>query len=118
MKILTGKIAPTSGTIFLGGFDLFQNQNKIKSLIGYCPQFDALLDLLTVEEHLELYAKIKGIRRSQITDQINKKIKQLDLENFRNKLSKSLSGGNKRKLSVAIALLGIYLLFSILKILI
>lgn len=106
LKILSGIIAPSMGVASLGGFDVATQQPKIRKLIGYCPQFDALLDLLTVEEHLELFAKIKGVKSRHVRRVIDDKIRQLDLHLFRDKLTKGLSGGNKRKLSAAIALIG------------
>lgn len=78
----------------------------IRRKIGYCPQFDALLELLTVREHLELFARIKGIPLDSMEKVVRGKMEQLDLTNFENKAAGSLSGGNKRKLSVAIALIG------------
>ena len=61
---------------------------------------------MTVEEHLWFYAKIKGIPVDKRESQIEKVIKDLNLEEHRSKLSKALSGGNKRKLSVAICIIG------------
>ena len=52
---------PTAGTATLGGFDILTHQPEVRRLLGYCPQFDALLELLTTREHLELYARIKGV---------------------------------------------------------
>jgi ATP-binding cassette, subfamily A (ABC1), member 3 len=78
----------------------------IGSLIGYCPQFDALLENLTAREHLELYAAIKGIPASLRPKLIENKLQQLNLKQYENVLAGTYSGGNKRKLSVAIALLG------------
>ena len=72
----------------------------------YCPQFDALYDLLTVREHLELFARIKGISEQQIPNVVASLIKLVDLTKFENKRAGTLSGGNKRKLSVGIALIG------------
>ncbi|GMP86820.1 hypothetical protein CsSME_00039457 [Camellia sinensis var. sinensis] len=74
--------------------------------IGYCPQFDALLEFLTVREHLELYARIKGVPDYKLEDVVMEKIVEFDLLKHANKPSFSLSGGNKRKLSVAIAMIG------------
>ena len=45
---------PTSGTATLGGYDILSQQSHVRRLLGYCPQFDALLELLTAREHLEL----------------------------------------------------------------
>ena len=72
----------------------------------YCPQFDALYDLLTVREHLELFARIKGIEEAEMESTVMSLIKLMDLTKFENKRAGTLSGGNKRKLSVAIALIG------------
>lgn len=75
-------------------------------MFRYCPQFDALLDLLTVREHLELFADLKGIRREDKKKEVDGFIERMDLQRFENKLTQTLSGGNKRKLSAALALMG------------
>ena len=72
----------------------------------YCPQFDALFDKLTVREHLQLYARIKGVKAVQVPAVVTSSITTLGLTKFEHKLAGTLSGGNKRKLSVAIALIG------------
>ncbi len=72
----------------------------------YCPQFDALYDLLTVREHLELFARIKGIEEPDVNGVVMSLVTLMDLTVFENKRAGTLSGGNKRKLSVAIALIG------------
>ena len=81
-------------------------QTQVRALIGYCPQFNALLPRLTCREHLELFARIKGISESNLECVVKDKIEELDLVEFENKRAGSLSGGNKRKLCVAIALIG------------
>ncbi|CAK4776692.1 unnamed protein product [Aphanomyces euteiches] len=106
MKMLTGDILPTSGGAKLGGYDILTQQLQVRRLVGYCPQFDALFDLLTVREHLELFAKIKGVPWKDVNKVVLEKMKQLNLMSFEHKLAGTLSGGNKRKLSVAIAMIG------------
>ncbi|KAF1325903.1 Abc transporter a family member 1, partial [Globisporangium splendens] len=106
MKMLTGDIIPTSGTASLCGFDILSQQLDVRRQIGYCPQFDALIDLLSVREHLELFAKIKGVPNSDLEAVVREKLTQLNLSAFEDKLAGSLSGGNKRKLSVAMAMIG------------
>ncbi|TMW64067.1 hypothetical protein Poli38472_014184 [Pythium oligandrum] len=106
MKMLTGDVIPSSGTATLSGFDILTQQIEVRRQIGYCPQFDALFELLTVREHLELFARIKGVSRAALDEVVSEKIQQLNLASFENKLAGSLSGGNKRKLSVAIAMIG------------
>jgi ABC-type multidrug transport system ATPase subunit len=78
----------------------------IACFCSYCPQFDALLELLTVREHLELYGRIKGLQGEALEKVVCRKLEQLDLKDFENKTAGSLSGGNKRKLSVAVATVG------------
>ncbi|CAK4190139.1 unnamed protein product [Aphanomyces euteiches] len=106
MKIMTGDVLPTSGSATLGGFDIMTQQLEVRRQIGYCPQFDALIDLMTVREHLELFAAIKGVPSGQIEATVKDKMEQMNLNDFENKLAGTLSGGNKRKLSVAIAMIG------------
>lgn len=72
--------------------------------MGYCPQDDVLFDLLTVEEHLYFYARLRCLEYYQ--EHIDALLETLSLTKERKKKSMDLSGGNKRKLSVAIALVG------------
>ncbi|CAB1106524.1 ABC [Ectocarpus sp. CCAP 1310/34] len=81
----------------LGGPDVGKEPEAIHRLMGYCPQFDALFETLTGREHLRLYAAIKAAS-TMITD--------LGLGHNADKLAGSYSGGNKRKLSVAVAMIG------------
>jgi ATP-binding cassette subfamily A (ABC1) protein 3 len=106
LRMLTGDELPSSGQAWLAGYDIIKEQGQVRRLLGYCPQFDALLDLLTPREHLELYARIKGVPLPQLRGVVDSKLAEFDLLPFQNKITKSLSGGNKRKLSVAIALIG------------
>ncbi|KAL4478578.1 hypothetical protein ABPG74_006813 [Tetrahymena malaccensis] len=105
-KILSGEIQQTSGECHIMGYDLLTQINQARNYIGYCPQFDALCDNLTAREHLEMYALIKGIPIEMREKLVAKKIKEMDLTDFEHKLAGTYSGGNKRKLSVAIAMLG------------
>ena len=75
-------------------------------MIGYCPQHDAIFALMTVEEHLRFYAKIKGIPAFLREQVVEDTIEQLNLSDHRKKCAGTLSGGNKRKLSVGIATIG------------
>ena len=104
-KCLSNEILPSSGNIYIDNKEITSNFNKIRSLIGYCPQFDAIFDYLTVYENLEFYGLIKGAKKDKINIIINTLIEEMNLSKFTNKVSGTLSGGNKRKLSVAIALI-------------
>jgi len=105
-KMLCGEIMPSHGFAYIEGVNVATDMKRIRHLIGYCPQFDALLDNLTSRQHLELYAAIKGIPAHMREPLIKEKLQQLNLTNFEHVQAGTYSGGNKRKLSVAIALLG------------
>ena len=79
---------------------------RVRRRIGFCPQFDALFDLLTGREHLTLYAHIKGISATDVPQVVEGKIAEMGLTEYADRAAGSYSGGNKRKLSVAIAMIG------------
>jgi len=106
LRCLTGDLLPTSGSAKLVGKDILQQQGDLRMQIGYCPQFDALLEHLTVREHLELFARIKCIPEANVARVAETKMSQLNLTEYRDKPAGQLSGGNRRKLSVAIAMVG------------
>ncbi|CAG9334839.1 unnamed protein product [Blepharisma stoltei] len=105
-KMLTGEIAPTTGEAYICGHNLNTEMDHARELIGYCPQFDAISELLTTREHLRLYSDIKGIPKDRIEALVEEMIDQMDLRPYADILAGTYSGGNKRKLSVAIALIG------------
>ena len=104
--MLTGNFLPSSGDAWLYGLDIKTQQLEVRAKLGYCPQHDALLDLLTVREHLQLFGRIKGVAEKDLSRYVETVIKDMDLTEFANKLAGRLSGGNKRKLSVGIATIG------------
>lgn len=67
-------------------------------MIGYCPQFDCIYEGVTVREHLEIYAVIKGVKSDIRAELVAKQISDMDLNDFENVHANNLSGGNKRKL--------------------
>lgn len=74
MKILTGETTSTNGNAYINGTDVFENQYSIRKMIGYCPQSDPLIELLTIREHLELFARleVKSVFRIGCTKWNNK----------------------------------------------
>lgn len=108
LKMLTGDILPTAGTAELAGYDVLEDQMSLRKLVGYCPQFDALLPKMTARETLTMFARFKGYPEDSLAEYVEKLCEQLSL-NINNWLDKpcgGYSGGNKRKLSVGIALVG------------
>ena len=82
------------------------NQIACRRMIGYCPQFDAIFDLLTAKEHLAVYGMIKGLNKTDVEKQAENLMEALTLSPYKNKRAGTYSGGNKRKLSVAMAMIG------------
>jgi len=106
MKILTGEELCTSGEASLGGFDIKTQQNQVRRLIGYCPQFDALIGTLTAREHLELFARIKGVPKESLKSYVDTLLERLTLTPYADRQASTFSGGTKRKLSLGISLVG------------
>ncbi|KAM9426684.1 cholesterol transporter ABCA5 [Pholidichthys leucotaenia] len=108
MNILCGICPPTAGSASIYGSPVAEiaEGSEMKQLVGICPQFNIIFDVLTVEEHLRIFAAIKGIPRDLVDAEVSKVLKDLDLEKIMTAQAKNLSGGQKRKLSVGIAILG------------
>ncbi|XP_072366635.1 retinal-specific phospholipid-transporting ATPase ABCA4 isoform X1 [Scyliorhinus torazame] len=105
-KMLTGDIDPTSGEASVAGYSILTHIDDVHQNMGYCPQFDAIDDLLTGREHLLLYARLRGVPEDEIERVADWGIEKLDLAEYANQTAGTYSGGNKRKLSTAIALIG------------
>lgn len=105
-SMISGEIAPTKGTALLCGMDMLEEPVKVRRLLGMCPQSHALLDLLTVREHLELFGRIKGVPKEDLEEVIAYRMQDMGIVQYADKKANSLSGGNRRKLSVAQALIG------------
>ncbi|RYP75668.1 hypothetical protein DL770_007353 [Monosporascus sp. CRB-9-2] len=103
ISMIRGDLWPTSGSIYLEGIDVHKNTLIAQQHLGVCPQFDAL-DMLTVREHLAFYARCKGLPDTKVT--AARAMAQVGIAGHADKMAAKLSGGNKRKLSLAIALLG------------
>ena len=88
----------------MAGWDINTQMPEVYKNIGVCPQHDILWDDLTVEEHLYFYARLKGANALEEKDTVERAIAGVGLTNFKTRLSKGLSGGEKRRLSIAIAL--------------
>lgn len=107
ISMLTGLLKPTAGSMTVNGFDFKTDMQDIRRTLGVCPQHDILFKNLTVYEHLYMFCRFKGIQNhNDIENAINEKITEVDLADKRYTRAANLSGGQKRKLSLAIALIG------------
>lgn len=106
MSVMVGLYAPTSGSVTIGGHDVTTERSAARQSLGLCPQFDILFATLTVEENLQFFGRLKGLSGEELHSQVDSYIKDMDLEPKRRSASKTLSGGQKRALSVGIAFIG------------
>lgn len=106
MGIMTGLHTPTSGRALINGYDCVEDMTAIRQGLGVCPQHDILYDDLTVFEHVRLFASIKGVAASQIQTQAEEWLGKVGLMEKLNAMTNTLSGGQKRRLSCALAMIG------------
>jgi len=104
LNMLSGEFFPSEGDAELAGHSITTEMDQCRYHIGFCPQFDAIFDLLSGREHLNLYAAIKGVRPESINSEVNGKVSDLGLTEYIDRAAGGYSGGNKRKLSVAMAM--------------
>jgi ATP-binding cassette, subfamily A (ABC1), member 3 len=105
ISLIRGDIQPSrkGGDILVEDVSVAQNRAQARSHLGVCPQFDAM-DTMTVREHLKFYARIRGV--PDPTHNVNEVMRAVGLQPYANRMAAKLSGGNKRKLSLGIALMG------------
>lgn len=108
ISMLTGLFEATAGAAEVFGINMFEQMDRVRQIMGVCPQHDVLFELLTPEEHLDIFYDFKGADPDPVKKQteIDTLLRDVGVDVHRKKMSKTLSGGNKRKLSVAIALCG------------
>lgn len=105
-KMLMGDEFISSGNVWIDGLSIKEKMHICHKRVGYCPQFDALLEDLTGRETLEIFCLLRGVPRTEIRNVSDKFAIELDFVSHLDKRIKAYSGGNKRKLSTSLALLG------------
>ncbi|RMD40944.1 hypothetical protein DV735_g4216, partial [Chaetothyriales sp. CBS 134920] len=105
ISMIRGDIQPSdrNGDILVDDISVVRHRAHARARLGVCPQFDAI-DKMTVREHLDLYARARGV--SDPSHNVNAVIHAVGLDLYADRLAEKLSGGNKRKLSLGIALMG------------
>ena len=106
INLLTGKLKSAHGEIKIGNLLLDENIEEEQKAMGFCPQENTYYDALTVYEHLLLVSQPKGLAKKKQKCHINAIIDSLGLTNEKNHKARSLSWCSKRKLCVAMALIG------------
>ena len=105
IKMLTCLIQPTSGHASVGGYDVQENPNEVRNLLGMVPQQVSLYKDLTVQENSELCADYYGVPVDEKHDRIEDLMELVDIKYARNKRVGQLSGGQKQRVAIARALI-------------
>ena len=106
MNIMTGCLSATDGFVRIDGYDIFEEADKAKRLIGYLPEQPPLYMNETPMEYLKFVGEAKGLKGQELKDQIEEVIEQTKIEGVKNKLISKLSKGYKQRVGIAQALLG------------
>ncbi|NXU30659.1 ABCAA protein, partial [Thalassarche chlororhynchos] len=108
LNVLSGLTLPSEGSATIYNYKLSEigDREEIRELIGICPQFDIQFEVLTVRENLKTFAEIKGIKSKEVEREVQNILELLDISNIQDTQAEKLSGGQKRKLSIGIAMLG------------
>ncbi|MBP5605042.1 MAG: ABC transporter ATP-binding protein [Ruminiclostridium sp.] len=106
IRMLTCLSVPTSGEAYIKGHSVTGEKAEIKRIIGISPQDTAVADNLTVRENLEFMAKVYGFDKKKASERVNEMLGMFGFGEVENSRAKTLSGGWKRKLSIAMAIIG------------
>lgn len=106
MNIVTGCLSPTEGTVTIGGYNILNEPEKAKKLIGYLPEQPPLYMNETPLEYLTFVGEAKGLKGEELVKQIEEVMEQAGIEPMKNRLISSLSKGYKQRVGIAQALLG------------
>ena len=105
LRILSTVILPTSGTAKVAGFDILKQAQKVRPHLGYMPQAFSLYPDLSVIENLRFFADINGVPKSKQKERIDDLLNFARLSDFTSRRSENLSGGMRKKLALACALI-------------
>ncbi|NXY75912.1 ABCAA protein, partial [Glareola pratincola] len=108
LNVLSGLTLPSEGSATIYNYKLSEigDREKIREMVGICPQFNIQFEVLTVKENLKTFAEIKGIKSKEVEREVQNILELLDISGVQDTQAEKLSGGQKRKLSIAIAMLG------------
>ena len=106
MRILTGYLPASSGTVKVAGFDVFEEPYEVKRRIGYLPETPPLYPEMTVRGYLKFVASIKGVRRGQMAAELERVAHATGVAEVMERLIQNLSKGYRQRVGVAQALLG------------
>eukprot|EP00941_MAST-03F_sp_MAST-3F-sp1_P000804 g804.t1 len=106
VSVLSGYFPPTRGIAHVNGFSIENQVDDIHACLGVCPQENVLFPHLTAGEHLQFFGELKNLSGKELEAEIVKRLSDVELLDVRHKGAGKFSGGMKRRLCVAIALMG------------
>lgn len=106
MNIMTGYLAPTSGSVIINGFDVMKEPEEAKKCIGYLPEIPPLYMDMTVKEFLDFCVELKKVPKKDRADQVAYVMAMTGIEEMSQRLIKNLSKGYKQRVGLAQAILG------------
>jgi ABC-2 type transport system ATP-binding protein len=105
INILCGLVKPTSGTAMVCGYDTLKQSEKVKDIIGVCPQETALYPYLTGTENVELFGNLHTMEKAKLNTRRNMLLEKMGLTEDARRRASKYSGGMKRRLSLILALI-------------
>ncbi len=105
-SIVAGLVKPDAGTVLVGGVDALRHPHSVRPLIGLAPQTTGVYEVLTVRENLTFFGELAGIRGATLRQRIDDVSASLLLEDLSSRPCQQLSGGEKRRVHMAVALMG------------
>ena len=106
LRQIAGQLMPSAGSIDIAGVDMVRHPRRAKEFISVIPQECEPRGNLTVEEHVRYFALLKGIRRHSVGAEVDLRLRETGLEEYRSKFIRELSGGLRRRVLIAVALCG------------
>ena len=104
MRILTTLLKPTSGDVYIGGFDVMTQANQVRTHIGYVSQSGGLERSATARENLVLQARVYGMSKAEAQARADELITSLELTSFADRLVETYSGGQRRRADIALGM--------------
>jgi len=105
MKIITGFLSPTEGTVKIDGLDIIDDSLEIRKRIGYLPEHPPLYLDMSVKDYLEFTAKIKGVNRKNIKRSVNAVVEKCSLQKYYTVMCHALSKGFRQRVGIAQAMI-------------
>jgi len=105
MRIITGYMPASSGTVKVAGFDIFEQSHEVRKRIGYLPENPPLYNDMTVWSYLDFAGRIKGVAKSDLREAIDRVVERCGLGEVRQRLCGHLSKGYRQRVGLAQALI-------------